>query len=78
MSSVEEITPLISRSGIPTTVRDTRQRYQKQLAVYLILASTLFERIAFYILAATLAITADPLDCNSLQGPFTTFIFTGK
>jgi hypothetical protein len=77
-SDLEEIVPLISIHGIPTTVRDTREAYQKQLAVYLILASTLFERIAFYILAATLAITADPEDYSSTRGPIAALIFTGK
>lgn len=77
-TDVEDITPLIPKHGIPTNVRDTRQTYQKQLAIYLILASTLFERIAYYALAATLAITADPLQCRSSKGPLVALIFTGK
>jgi hypothetical protein len=44
----EEAAPLISRPGIPARVRDNRRSHEKQLAVYFILASTLFERIAFY------------------------------
>ncbi len=47
-SSEQETTPLIPRYGIPAPIRDKRKPYQKQLAVYFILASTLFERIAFY------------------------------
>lgn len=76
--SLEEITPLIPISGIPAPTRDPRPTYQKQLAVYIILASVLFERIAFYLLAATLTITADPDGCPSTKGPIVTFIFTGK
>jgi hypothetical protein len=53
----EEITPLISRYGIPTAVRDTRKSYQRKLAVYFILASTLFERIAFFALPTNISHT---------------------
>jgi hypothetical protein len=56
-SSIDESTLLVSNYGIPTAVRDSRKPYQKQLAVYLILASTLFERIVFYTLAAHLTLT---------------------
>ncbi len=74
----DDITPLISKSGIPTAVRDIRETHEKQLAVYLILASTVFERIAFYVLAANLALTADPQECPSSAGPIAILIFTGK
>ena len=76
--STEEIAPLIPVFGIPAPVRDKREPYQKRLAIYIILTSVLFERIAFYLLAATLAITADSHDCPSTKGPIITFIFTGK
>ena len=46
--------PLIPRPGIPAAIKDTRTPFQKQLAVYMILASTLFERFAFFALAANL------------------------
>lgn len=77
-SNANEITPLIPRIGIPAAVRDRRQSYEKQRAVYLILASTVFERIAYYALAATLAITADPKQCGSMKGPLASLVFTGK
>jgi hypothetical protein len=76
--TTDDITPLIPKSGIPRPVRDSRETYQKQLAVYLILASTVFERIAFYVLAANLALIADPQECPSSAGPIATLIFTGK
>ncbi len=53
----EEAAPLIPRYGIPAAVRDTRKPYQKQLAVYIILASTLFERIAFFALTTNISLT---------------------
>lgn len=53
---LEEKRPLIFIEGIPAKVRDSRWNYQKQLAVYFILASTLFERIGFYSLAANIVL----------------------
>ena len=55
INNEEEAAPLISRPGIPTAVQDKRSPREKQRAVYIILASTLFERIAFYTLASNLA-----------------------
>jgi hypothetical protein len=80
-TSVEETRPLISIHGIPTAIRDTRQAYQKQLAVYLILASTLFERIAFYTLAAHLTVTLQLpnfLNWNSSNSLIASNIFSGR
>jgi hypothetical protein len=78
----EESTSLmISYYGIPTTVRDTRKAYQKQLAIYLILASTLFERIAFYRIAAHITVTlqlSEFLHWNSLNSLIASTIFSGK
>ena len=53
---MDESSPLVGDFGIPAAVRDTRKTYQKRLAVYLILASTLFERFAFYTLGAHLTV----------------------
>ncbi len=53
----EEVIPLVSRPGIFSPVRDIRQNYERQLAVYLILASILFERIAFYSIATNITVT---------------------
>jgi len=70
-----------STYGIPTPVRDNRENYEKRRAVYHILISILFERIAFYTLAANLALGLDvdkqpywKIGEPSIQ----TFIFTGK
>lgn len=75
----DEVTPLISTSGIPAVVRDNRQPREKQLAVYGILVCTLFERIAFYTvvsnLAANLETSAFKGDDNN--GTITAFIFSG-
>jgi hypothetical protein len=51
------VTPLIHRHATPTAIRDTREPYEKRLAVYFILASILFERVAFYSLANNLVPT---------------------
>ena len=80
-SEFDDSTPLIHNFDIPTPLRDDRKTYQKQLAVYLILTSILFERIAFYTVAANLA-----LDLSSDKQPFwkidnpsiLTFVFLGK
>lgn len=77
----EEAAPLISRSGIPTAIRDTRKPYQKQLAIHLILASLLFERISFYAIAANLVISLGSdkaLDWHYSNTLIASFIFSGK
>ena len=70
---------LVPIPGITSAVRDTRSPFQKKLAIYLILGSTLFERIAFYSLAGNFAPSirlADDKPCsNNIIG---TFIFSGK
>lgn len=43
-------------TDIPPRVKDTRQPYQRELAVHLLLASVLFERIAFYSLSSNLVV----------------------
>ena len=52
---VEETAPLIPNDEISTTVRDTRKPHEKQLAVHLILASILFQYIAFLSLSINLS-----------------------
>jgi hypothetical protein len=77
----EEAAPLIPRHGIPTAVRDNRKPYQKQLAVYLILASLLCERIAFYSIAANLPLSLGPnapIPWNYENILIASFIFSGK
>jgi len=76
----EEASPLICRPGIPASVPDNREPREKQLAVYFILASILFERIAFFTIAANLAIHAsgEKVIESSSHGLVTSFSFTGK
>lgn len=71
-----EAAPLLPKHGIPAPPRDNRRPYEKQLAVYIILASTLFERMAFYTLAANLAIALE--STKSGTGSVTPFVFYGK
>jgi hypothetical protein len=80
-SDLDDSTPLIPNYGIPPPVQDIRKPYQKQLAIYLILASTLFERIAFYTLAANLALSLESDKQPYWKSPnssVATFIFIGK
>jgi hypothetical protein len=76
----EEAAPLFSRTGIPTAVKDKRRPHEKQLAVYIILASTLFERIAFYTIAANLAfqLESEKGGEGSLDPSITSFLFSGE
>lgn len=80
-SDFDDSTPLLHNYGIPTPIRDDRNDAQKRLAVYLILTSILFERIAFYTLAANLALGLDS-DTQSfwtIENPsILTFIFLGN
>lgn len=71
--------PLIPRPGIPTAIKDNRKPYQQQLAVYIILTSTLLERIAFYTLAANLSFNIDAKDATAIGSNPTSisFIFSG-
>ncbi len=80
-SNTHEATPLVFRYGIPAPVRDTRTSYQKRLAVYFILASTLFERIAFYALMTTLFTTLrlpEPFHWETRHSKTAAYIFSGK
>ncbi len=75
-----ETSLLISRTGVPYDVRDKRPPYQRQLALYLILASTALERLAFYSLVINLVITLQmsELDWDSGNTITMSFIFSGK
>jgi len=78
--STSESSLLISRSGVPLDVPDNRRPYQKQLAIYLILASTTLERIAFYSLVINLVIILQlgELDWDPGNSITLSFIFSGK
>jgi len=80
-SNRQETAPLIFRSGIPNTVRDNRETYQKRLAMYLILASTMFERVAFYSVMTTLFTTlrlTEPFHWHNRHSKTASHIFSGK
>jgi hypothetical protein len=79
-SNIDESVPLFYNHGIPTPIQDNRKPYQKKLAVHLILASTLFERIVFYTLAAHLTLTLqlpDFLHWNPSNSLIASNIFSG-
>ncbi|CAF1137149.1 unnamed protein product [Rotaria sordida] len=78
-SSLGETSVLIIDHGVPLPVRDNRHAYERQLAVYFILASTIFERLAFYSLAINLVVTLNSVELNWDSSTSTTasFIFFG-
>jgi hypothetical protein len=80
-SNEEEIVPLIPNDSIPTTARDTRRPYQKQLALYFVLASILFESIAFSSLNLTLPHSLhfnETLNWTYEHSSIAEYIFAGK
>ncbi len=79
-STIEETAVLLPRTGVPLAVRDNRQPHERKLAIYLILASTIFERLAFYSLAINLVVTLKSSELNWSSSTSTTvpFIFFGK
>ncbi len=78
-SSIMETTMLIPIPGIPSPVRDNRRPNERQSAVYVILVSTIFERLAFYSLAINLVVTlkSSELQWNSSTSTTASFIFFG-
>lgn len=77
----QESAPLISRYGIPALTKDNRKDYEKKRAVYFILTSTLFERIAFYALMTSLFATlqlSEPFHWDPRHSQIALFIFSGN
>jgi hypothetical protein len=77
----EEAVSSTATTDSSTAVRDTLRPYEKQLAVYLILASTLFERTAFYSILANLVISLGSgasLNWNTTNSSIASLIFSGK
>ena len=73
--------PIVSTLDTPTTVQNTEKSYRNQLPVYLILASLLLERVAFYSVAANLIVSLgekSPLKWSDPNIIVAEFIFTGK
>ena len=78
-SSTHETTPLLPSVGISAVRRNDRQPYEKQLAIYMILVSTLFERTAFYSLAGNFAPSLQlPSDGTCSTTFMGAFLFSGK
>jgi hypothetical protein len=79
-ASTSESSLLISRSGVPYDEPDNRRPYQRRLAIYIILASTALERLAFYSLVINLVITLQlrELDWDPGNSIAISFIFSGK
>ena len=76
-----ELTPLIPTSDISTPIHDTRQPYEKKLAVYFILASIIFERMAYYSVANNLAVilqSNQTVGWTSQQSSTASLTFVGK
>lgn len=78
--TTNESSLLIPRYGVPHDKTDYRRKYQKKLAIYIILASTSLERLAFYSLVINLVMILqlsklhwDPGNSITLS-----FIFSGK
>jgi len=80
-SNRQETTSTISQLNASTENHDTRQIRKKQLAVNIILASIFLERIAYYALAANIALnleTVENLHWTRTHGLVASFIFSGK
>lgn len=81
-SNRQETTLTISQlNNISIEDHDTRQIRKKQLAVNIILASIFLERIAYYTLAANIALnleTVGNLHWSRTNGLVASFIFSGK
>jgi hypothetical protein len=83
VSNSEEAAPLIPKYGIPKAVRDGRKPYEKKLAIFFILASTLFERIAFFSLESNIKLffpsSVTQFHWNPRTNPMAlSYIFSGK
>jgi hypothetical protein len=80
-STEEETVPLNPNDDIPTAARDTRRPYQRQLAVYFILASIVFQLTAYYVLDANIASVLNQngtLNWTDHNSSTALYIFEGK
>jgi hypothetical protein len=83
MSTEDETAPLtpIPNDDIPTVTRDTRRPYQRQLAVYLILASIAFQLTTYYVLDSNITPTLNQnttLNWTDHNSSTALYIFEGK
>ncbi len=79
-ASIDEISPLIFRSGRISNIPDERTVFQRKLSVWLILLSAGLERLAFYSLAGNLVLflTSEGIHWSSTDSVTISFIFLGK
>jgi hypothetical protein len=80
-STEDETEPLTPNDDIPTAARDTRRPYQRQIAVYLILASIVFQLTAYYVLDANITSTLNQnttLNWTDHNSSAASYIFEGK
>lgn len=76
----DEDRPIFANDGIPSPVPDKRLPWEKQLAVYFVLISTFFERIAFFAFVNTLFIalpSEDPFNWNNQNSRTASYVFSG-
>ena len=76
----EEI-PLFANDGIPNAIPDKRLPHEKQRAVYFVLISTFFERIAFFAFVNTLFIalqSENPFYWSNQHSKTASYIFSGQ
>lgn len=78
--NTDEGRPLLFTHNIPRDIPDHRQLWQKRLAVFFILLSTLFERLAFYSLTFNIVriLNSNEFNWNSSNSITALYIFSGK
>ena len=78
--NIDEIAPLLFHTSHVPCKADNRTQFQKRLAVWLILLSVGFERLAFYSLAGNLILflTSNHIRWTSLHSITASLIFSGK
>ena len=74
----EERAETDDNASIPETNRNIRSANKNQLAVHLILASIVFESIAFYASTGNIGSVVKILNWNKTHGSEASYIFTGK
>lgn len=80
-STVEERVSQVSNDDIPIAAQDTRRPYEKKIGVHLILASILFQYIAFLSISINLSNNLtfnEALKWTKTHSSSTAAIFAGK
>lgn len=78
-SSLVEETQLLSSSETPSLVLNNPRLYERRFPVYFVLLSTVFERLAFYSLAANLIVIlkSEEFQWDTSSSTTASFIFFG-